>query len=148
MAKDSKQCGISFLECILALMLFELFLSFCYPSLMMFLKSQQEKKLIRHLQSSIDWARSMAIIRQEKLILSPLENWQKGWQIVSNDKMIKEVRLGYKYSVSVKWHGFSDFRRLTFYPNMSSNHLNGYFQIGYYQLWINRLGHMRVTYGI
>ncbi len=148
MAKDFKQSGLSFLECLIALALLQVLIWASYPSLMSLIQQKQSTRLLHQLETTIDWARWMAVIRHEKLILKPRGQWQRGWQIFANDQLIKEVKGVKAGDISIQWHGFSSIGYLTFYPQMVSNHLNGYFQIGHQQLWINRLGHMRVTYGI
>lgn len=148
MAKNFKQKGLSFLECLIALALCQVLIWGCYPSFMTLIQQNQSFKLLNQLQTSIDWARWMAVIRHEKLIIEPIGQWQHGWRIFANQKLIKEVKGVGTEHISLQWHGFTGNGHLTFYPKMVSNHLNGYFQMGHHQLWINRLGHMRVTDGL
>lgn len=148
MAKNIKQAGISFLECILAMVVLQVFLMAAYPAFMGFIRQKQSRYVLEHLQSSIDWARWMAVMRHEKLHIEPIGEWQKGWRIFADNQLIREFKMQNIGNVIIQWHGFSGNRHLTFYPKMVSNHLNGYFQIGHQKMWINRLGHMRVTYGI
>lgn len=148
MAKNVKQDGISFLECILALVILQIFLMTVNPAFMGFIQQKQSRYVLGHLQSSIDWARWMAVIRHEKLRLEPIGDWQKGWRIFADKQLIREYKLLNIGNISIQWHGFSGNGHLIFYPKMASNHLNGYFQIGHQRLWSNRLGHMRVSYGV
>ena len=148
MAKNVKQAGMSLLECILALAVLQVFLMISYPSLMGFIEQKQSRQLLAHLHASIDWARWMAVIRHEKLRLEPIGQWQKGWRIFADKQLIREFKTQNIGNISIQWHGFSGNGHLIFYPKMVSNHLNGYFQMGHQKLFINRLGHMRVVYGI
>jgi Tfp pilus assembly protein FimT len=148
MAKYSRSLGFSLFEVILGLFIFQILIFAVWPSFQAILEEKKAQLLVHDLQNSIEWVRWEAVRRQEVLYLEPVGGWRHAWVIYSKDKVLRQYQAFWGTNISVSWHGFIPSNRLVFYPKIYQNHNNGLFQIGHYRLWLNRLGHMRVSYAV
>ena len=146
MAKNSYQLGFSLFECLLGLFLFQVLIFACIPSLQTWIQRKEERWVLNDLQEMIEFARWEALHRHEILYLEPKNaDWHNTWLVYSKNKIIRQFSHHFFMPVKIQWHGFLPSQRLIFYPKMKQNRCNGVFQIGQYRLWLNRLGHLRVT---
>lgn len=145
MAKNAFQRGMSLMECLIALCLLQAIIMASWPSMQHWMQQKIAYSVIQDLKDSIEWARWQAVIRHETIHMEMLAD---GWQIYSSSALLRQVKPYWGYRLHLDWHGFSSAKRFIFYPNIHQNHLNGVFQIGPYRLWVNRLGHMRESYGL
>jgi Tfp pilus assembly protein FimT len=149
MAKYSRNLGFSLLECLVGLFVLQILMFSMAPSFKRFIIDKQEMVVLQDLKNIIEWTRWQALHRHEILYLEPKHSdWKNTWVVYSKNKRLREVSHYVWNDISIQWHGFITSQRLIFYPKMEQNHCNGLFRIGKYQLWLNRLGHMRVTHEI
>jgi Tfp pilus assembly protein FimT len=148
MAKYSRCLGFSLFEVLLGLFVFQILIFSIWPSFQAIMRDKEASLFVHDLQNSIDWVRWEAVKRQEVLYLEPIGNWKNAWAVYSKERILRQYKPFIRSNIEVVWHGFISSQRLTFYPKVYQNHCNGLFQIGHYRLWLNRLGHMRVSYAV
>jgi hypothetical protein len=145
MAKNIRQTGLSLFECVVSLFLLQVLIFSSWPTFQTFFRDKITHSILMDLKESIEWSRWQAAIRNEIIFLEMHEN---GWQIYSSKTLLRDEKSYLGFHEKIFWHGFSNGTRFIFYPDIYQNHLNGYFQMGSYRLWVNRLGHMRESYGL
>lgn len=145
MVSFKKLAGFSILESLICLFIFQLIYLIAWPTFQYFIQYQQCKTSLLRLQHLIMHAQAKAIILNQPIFIEKLVN-QKWFIIMPNEQQSIEFQ-GTDFQMS--WKGFSGKLKLTFYPELLANHVNGYFDIFCarkysFRLWLNRLGHTRL----
>lgn len=145
----SKVQGLISLQFLLGLIAIQMLLLASLPGFKSMLESTQAKFDLNQLEFQINYLRWLAIVRHQVLYLRPLSlegDWHHGWTVSDKHHVLWQKKPYQFIKVRVKWYGFEQNPPLVFYPDLFKNHLNGYFDVQGYRLWINRLGHTRLAY--
>ncbi|MFY7698289.1 MAG: GspH/FimT family protein [Legionella sp.] len=148
--------GFTLLELLVVLVISLLVLFFSLATMRQFTEKNQVTSLIDQLKSAIYYARIQAVIIDKPLILRPLlsNNWSKGAMLFIDNAshLCREncqILQLWQWNVSedISWHGFQSQNYLLFTPDVSSQAVNGYFEIiqknQHYKLILNRFGRIR-----
>jgi type IV fimbrial biogenesis protein FimT len=150
MSKNNSK-GISLIELIIALTLIALVASLGFPALNALIQKNRLDNLSHDLKAALQFARLQAVLRGEKLCLSPLHDWSNGMHLCVDNPKHRCQKRGILYQwrwfyhgFQIDWRGFLSKNYLLFSPDMGSNTLNGVFYLRNQQaekkLVINRLG--------
>jgi hypothetical protein len=149
MAKNTvsiNQKGYLLLEWLTVLLILQILFLSVWPSMQQLSQMISAKITLQTLRRAIEWARWEAILKQQTLSMKPINgDWGKGWTVEAKQKPIRVEKPWVVSHVPIVWHGFKK-EALRFYPEVTQNHLNGYFQILHQQLYLNRFGHTRINH--
>jgi hypothetical protein len=145
LVSPKKLVGFTIFESLICLFVFQLIYLIVWPNFQSFIQYQQCKTAVLRLQHLIMDAQAKAIVLNQPVFIEKLVN-QKWFIIMPDERQSIEFQ-GTDFQMS--WKGFSGTLKLTFYPELLANHVNGYFEIFCarkysFRLWLNRLGHTRL----
>lgn len=151
--------GFTFLELMIYLVIFTLFLTFSTSVGVSFYQKNQQQTIAEEIKAAIHFAQLQALSTGQNLVLTPLDarnDWSYGMLLfIDNPKhhYDSESKLIHKWqwvakSVHVTWQGFQSKRYLLFTPTINNNAVNGYFMIhsplsNDIKLTINRIGRIK-----
>lgn len=145
--------GYSLIECMLAMAMICILLSFSIPSLKQHQQSSEIDVLLKDLKEAIEYSKLTSISTNLLLKLQPLDKsqgWSSGLALVTgyNGQLIREWKWDNK-NIDIIWYGFQDKNALNFSNYIDKLNINGHFIIGYCgntkaKVIINRLARVRI----
>lgn len=150
LGKKKYALGITLLEMIFILAIINIICLISFVSYPAFSQHHQLALAANDIDAAIRYARNIAMIRSEVVVLKPLmSNWSKGMQLVTRQpgnlaKIIFQWQWHYR-GVEIVWQGFQSQQSITVSPDPKQAAMNGYFLITdgagrEKKLTINRIG--------
>ncbi len=150
--------GWTLVELSIVFVLITILISIAVPSWQSYIQRKQLQTAQQTIIDAINYARVIAIIRQQPVALcSPFDNWALGFSVVESQSkqnclkasVIRQWQLNYQKKMTITWRGFGKTQQLSFYPNPMHWAVNGKFILSLGQqkpihLIVNRLGKTRV----
>lgn len=148
--KNKYVLGMTLLETIAILAMISIICLISFVSYLTFSQYHQLELAAADIDAAVRYARNMAMIRSEVMVLRPLtSSWSKGMQLMTRQpgnlaKIIFQWQWHYP-GVDIVWRGFQSRQSITINPDPKQAAMNGYFLIidgagREKKLTINRIG--------
>jgi hypothetical protein len=146
-----KTQGFITLQVLMSILFMQIIFLSAWPKMKAIFINWQARICLNQLQLDLTILRVRSIIEDKILYLTPLSfdhNWALGWRVSVDNQTLWQKKPYQFVKINIEWHGFEQKPPLKFYPDHLKNHVNGYFKVLGYRLWLNRIGYTRMTHDL